>query len=336
MAEIETNPQLPFLRFSTDAFPEEHRCEAWAEMFLTEIPASENARRSFSATLEGYRLDQVAVASISSSPCSEARDRRQIARDDVDHYLIHLPTAGGYEIRVEDGREIAVATGDVCVLDSGKPFRMRSDTTMDLISVVLPRNVLNEHLGSSTNLHGVVLPADNARGVILATHLRTLKAVLPGLTVDEAGALARGTAALAAACLALNAGNREEAVPVLTSVLKTRAMHYIEAHLESADLTPERICRALNISRAHLYRAFQEQGGVAKYVLRCRLERAYTNLQNPAMAKRTVSSIAFECGFCSVTHFSRAFRAAFGISPSDAREISRSVGQKTTAWPFRD
>jgi AraC-like DNA-binding protein len=333
VAEIETNPQLPFLRFSTDAFPEEHRCEAWAEIFLTEIPPSAHARRSFSATLEGYRLDQVAMASISSSPCSETRDRRQIARDDVDHYLIHLHTAGGYEVRLEDGREITAGTGDVCVLDSGKPFKLESSTATVLISVVLPRNILNEHLGGSPNLHGVILPANSARGIILAAHLRTLNAMLPSLTVDEAGALARGTAALAAACLAPNAGNREEATPVLTSVLKSRAMQYIEAHLESADLTPERICQALKISRAHLYRAFQEQGGVARYILRCRLERAYATLRNPAMSRRTISSVAFECGFSSVTHFSRAFRAAFGISPSDARDTPRPA---SLASPFAD
>jgi AraC-like DNA-binding protein len=34
---------------------------------------------------------------------------------------------------------------------------------------------------------------------------------------------------------------------------------------------------------------------------------------------RSISQIAYQHGFVSNTHFSRAFRSAFGCSPSDAR-----------------
>ena len=93
-----------------------------------------------------------------------------------------------------------------------------------------------------------------------------------------------------------------------------RAAAYIERNLTSQDLTPASVAEAVHVSRSVLYRLFSGSGGVNRYILRARLDRAWTSLADPAHPRR-VSEVAFESGFLSEAHFCRAFRRAFGITP---------------------
>jgi AraC-like DNA-binding protein len=70
------------------------------------------------------------------------------------------------------------------------------------------------------------------------------------------------------------------------------------------------------MSRSHLYRLFEDAGGVARYIQRRRLHEAHAILSHPATTK-PISLIAEE--LCFPTSFSRAFKREFGCSPSEAR-----------------
>ena len=55
-----------------------------------------------------------------------------------------------------------------------------------------------------------------------------------------------------------------------------------------------------------------------------RLLRARQVLANPT-DPRTISAIAYDCGFTNVAHFARAFREAFGVTASQVRNgVDRS------------
>ena len=50
-----------------------------------------------------------------------------------------------------------------------------------------------------------------------------------------------------------------------------------------------------------------------------RLERCRADLRDPRLAGLSILEIATRWGFVSPAHFSRTFRAAYGVSPRDAR-----------------
>lgn len=97
-----------------------------------------------------------------------------------------------------------------------------------------------------------------------------------------------------------------------------RAAAFIEHNLTSHDLTPEAVAKAANVSRSTLYRLFKSNGGVRHYILQRRLSMASQRLGDPAEF-RHVGELAFELGFVSEAHFSRAFRQAFGAPPGAFR-----------------
>jgi len=89
----------------------------------------------------------------------------------------------------------------------------------------------------------------------------------------------------------------------------------VEDHLGDPDFGTTELARALGYSRSGLYRKLEEVGEAspAQILQRMRLDRAAQLL---AEGTGSVSRIGFQCGFRTVSHFSRAFKAQFGVSPS--------------------
>lgn len=98
-----------------------------------------------------------------------------------------------------------------------------------------------------------------------------------------------------------------------------RVLDYIDAHLDDV-LAAERLAQVANFSKFHFHRQFAEfvGTGVARYILLLRLRRAsYRLVFEPATR---VIDIALEAGFENPESFTRAFRNAFGQSPSAFRK----------------
>ncbi|MFB6784621.1 helix-turn-helix domain-containing protein, partial [Streptomyces sp. NPDC056352] len=85
--------------------------------------------------------------------------------------------------------------------------------------------------------------------------------------------------------------------------------------------SPGAIAAAHNISLRSLHRLFQDQDlTVAGWIRARRLERCRRDLADPLLHSRPVRAIAACWGFTDpTTHFSRAFRAAYGMPPGDYR-----------------
>ncbi len=98
-----------------------------------------------------------------------------------------------------------------------------------------------------------------------------------------------------------------------------RVFEYIEQHLDEA-LSVEQLSRVANFSKFHFHRQFSEYAGinVTRYVQLMRLRRASYRLAFDTA--RRVIDIALEAGFENPESFARAFKNAFGQTPSQFRK----------------
>jgi AraC-like DNA-binding protein len=130
--------------------------------------------------------------------------------------------------------------------------------------------------------------------------------------VSEAEAAVEGILALTTACararLADHEGDR------LTSRRKA-ALDYIDAYFSSAQLGPDEIADAANVSRASLYRLLSAEGGIRAVLSRRRLDEALRLMMADHKDERSLKDIAMRCGFGGTSQFTRAFRARFGAPP---------------------
>jgi AraC-like DNA-binding protein len=105
--------------------------------------------------------------------------------------------------------------------------------------------------------------------------------------------------------------------------LLTQIRAYVRQHLRQPDLRPATIATAHNISLRHLYRlCAQAEFGLEQWIISQRLEGAREELALPSSRHRSIAMIARRWGFSDPTHFSHRFRAAFGVSPRDWRQIA--------------
>ncbi|MCP4677758.1 MAG: AraC family transcriptional regulator [Deltaproteobacteria bacterium] len=98
-----------------------------------------------------------------------------------------------------------------------------------------------------------------------------------------------------------------------------RVIDYIEANLDG-DLSLEKLAKIASFSRFHFHRIFGAMVGetLNHFIGRVRVEKAASQLvSNPA---KSITEIALDYGFSSSATFSRAFKEAFSVSPSEWRE----------------
>ncbi len=86
------------------------------------------------------------------------------------------------------------------------------------------------------------------------------------------------------------------------------------------ELSLSAIARAVHSSPFHLARVFRAHSGLSLHQYRHRL-RLREALRRLAEGETDLSALALELGFSSHSHLSAAFRAAFGLSPSQARNL---------------
>jgi len=108
-----------------------------------------------------------------------------------------------------------------------------------------------------------------------------------------------------------------EILPLDPRVQKTMA--YIRNHLDELD-SLEPLAEMLAISPRYLRRLFEQQAGMS--IQRFRLWVKLRTALDRIAAGLNLTDAAHEAGFTDSAHFSRTFRAMFGIAPSDLlREI---------------
>lgn len=298
--------------------------ETWSEVVGTvfDVDIDRTAIGDFRFGFEGWNLGQVVLGACHSHGHGFRRDATTIARSGVDHFLVQLYTEGNY-VGAAGGHEIEVRAGDICVFDLSRPA---STATSDFanINLVVPRSALAPLLASPEAMHGLVLRGDTPRGSMLSGQMRELHRQMPRLGGDEAKLLIDATFHLAAACLGPSADGRAAARRAIETTTLGAVKAHIARRLGDPDLGPDRICRDLGLSRSALYRLFDPLGGVADYIRRKRMARCWEELSSPRGRGSRVSEIAYRWGFTNEASFSRAFRQAFGVSPSELRAASEA------------
>jgi AraC-like DNA-binding protein len=249
------------------------------------------------------------------------REQAQIRRSDPERYTIDVQAHGRGMIE-QDGRQALLAPGDFALVSTSRMMRLafRSART---VAVTFPRALVPLRQDEVSRLTGVRIRGDRGIGALLSS----LACQLPA-HVDDAGPTERarlGTAVvdLVTAALATRLDRAQDLPPEgRQRVLLQQIIAFIEARLGDPALSPAGVAAAHYISVRYLYKLFEsEQATVADWIRRRRLERCRSDLLDPARRHTPVAVIAERWGFRGAAHFSRAFRAAYGLPPAEYRAI---------------
>jgi AraC-like DNA-binding protein len=278
----------------------------------------------FRGRVNAVDLPGTRVATFSFSPLSARRGPAQIRRHDPENYFLFLVRGG--TIQLEQSRNVACLTpGCMAVFDTSHPLVAdfpREDGRRHRVTLMqLPRTSLPLPFDKMDQLLSRSLVARSPAGVLLGHFLSGFQdsAAHGGLAeLHRMGSIGVDLAAAFFAGL-LDVG---DALPVETreQVLLVRVNAFIERNLGDPELRPAAIAAYHHISVRTLHQLFRTHPEtVSATIRRRRLERCRTDLVDPRLRHRTIGDTALRWGFRHPADFSRAFRAAYGTSPSDFR-----------------
>ncbi|RQS68456.1 helix-turn-helix domain-containing protein [Burkholderia sp. Bp8963] len=309
----------PEIIISTDAVEPCLRNDFWREVtspIFDTTPVDGTTNTPLFGTIRSRPVGGLLIGTVSFNAQRYRRDRRVIAQGGLDHHLIQILTAG--TMRGTFGRRSVTAEpGDICIMDFTQTFESRADTGARM-TMAVPRKDLENALGRR-NLHGAVLKAGAPMTQLLVDFLQGLRAVSARLSASEAFAAQDAMVSLLAAGLTGQDITGHVTPSALNDALRERVIEFIDANLTCPELGPGLLMRRFRISRAHLYRAFADDGGVGTLIRNKRLDAAYLALTHQHGRERSITEIATDCGFSSSAQFLRAFRSHFGLTPSDAK-----------------
>jgi len=228
----------------------------------------------------------------------------------------------GRTAKCQGERHHTFAPGEVGLTDLSAPFQCR--TAEDFTSMwfrfsyaelCLPPEVIKSAAG-----HLATSPLYE----LFRTHLLDLYGLLgEDVAASAAESLGAATLELARAVIATVGQGDLTRSDAANEALVTRIEAFIQQHLADPALSPEGIASAHYISVRQLYKLWSDRElSLAEWIMRGRLEGARHDIAKDG--SRGIAVVARRWGFADLTHFSRRFRAAYGLSPRDWRQHARS------------
>lgn len=318
------------LAFATGEVEPPEQLAAWRDLVnrvflpLAITPLRAGSRPGeFDGSVTGSDWGGVRVWRVRASPMSAVRAQHHIKSSASDDYLLALHVSGTAHA-AQDGRQVTLGPGDFALFDSTRPYSIEFSGagTFEHLIYQVPRASLDarRQIANATALR---VRAASSAGQLVSPYLRTLArpASAPGHAPAQ-GFIDAGLDLAVSALLTVAGfhGHLDSRRRSLAGELKRYAL----AHLGDASLTPEAVARASYISVRQLHRFFAGEGvSFSAWVREERLRRCRDDLADQHLSHRAVSEIATRWGFGSAAHFTRAFHARYGITPTGLRRASR-------------
>ncbi|MEU1513782.1 helix-turn-helix domain-containing protein [Streptomyces sp. NPDC005811] len=329
--------------FRTGDVPSSDRFDHWRDMVgrmrsPSDITSAHAA--DFWARSRVMELGSVTVWPTSFLPTRYRRSPRLVRESDPELYHLTLLIDGGLALD-HAGRTASFGPRDLHLTDSSLPYDLRPYGTRSAdgtrpcavrgVGVDLPKALLPLPPHRMRELLGRGLPGREGFGALLADFLVGLERQADTLPPSDAPRLGGVVLDLFSAWCAQLLDTEPDLTPESRQqVLARHIQAFIRQNLHDPDLTPPVIAAAHHISLSYLHRIFpqQTQGEtVAAWIRGRRLEGAARDLANPSAHTLPIHAVAARWGISRASDFTRAFRAAYGLSPKEYRHRALTRGQ---------
>jgi AraC-like DNA-binding protein len=267
-----------------------------------------------------YELCGIKITRTTSDPTIVMRTARDVAEQDPELFTL-VVSLRGHTVGSQGDRANTSGPGDITIWDSSEPYMSKALEPTAVLTFALPKAMLRRDAPRLATQTAICLDGASSRARLVRPYLCRL---VKGLEADEVRpdelSLAEGVLSLVRSLYAPTT----DLLPGADLLLQVKS--YIEESLGDPRLDADRIARAHFISRRYLYRLFEaEHMGVREWIRLRRLQQCAKDLTDPARGHEGIFGIALRWGFTNPAHFSRCFRATYGVAPRDYRDAAAAV-----------
>nr|WP_229887282.1 helix-turn-helix domain-containing protein [Streptomyces olivaceoviridis] len=315
------------LVLTTDTVPDQEKVAYWNDAVsraLVPVTVAPRDGRRFDGRIASDCLGYLRVSRMEADAGRVSRTPALIERSPEALVAVGLLVSGSATF-IQDGRRAEMAGGDLVFYDTARPFSFTYPERFATHVFQLPRHVLGVADGDIRRVTGTAIDTAHGLGAVLRPFLATLADAAPSYPAAVGHRLAGHVVDLFAT-LITDQALRDPDDGRDHLVLSVRA--HIDRKLGDPSLSPESIARAHHISVRYLHRLFEGEGiTVSRLIQQRRLEACGRELARRGRVTPTVSAVARRWGFVNPAHFSRAFRAAYGLSPREWRTLHLERGE---------
>jgi AraC family transcriptional regulator, positive regulator of tynA and feaB len=286
-------------------------CKVYVTLAPERVP-----QLAFHGTVTDHPFHEIGISTITSVRQTIARTRSDIGRDTDAYCFLNLQVDGRCSTS-QSRRSVVTLPGSFTIVDSSEPFLL--DYGCDAWtqhSFKIPKHIFDAHVGQDL----VARAAGNATpvGRIVVDFLSTV-ASNPQSFHHSALDMTKTILDLVAMSLRASAPDPgKEPIRSFRSPLRHAVLRHLELNFADPNITPAKVAAHFGISPRYLHKLLQERGETfGQIILNRRLERCALELGKGTCL--TISEVAFRYGFNDMSHFSRAFRRRFGVTPRDYR-----------------
>ena len=276
------------------------------------------------ADVDGFRgrmrsrvLDRMSIVEVTATSHEVHRTPALIAQAHERYFKLNLQLEGT-GLLIQDNREAVLQPGDLAIYDTNRPYTLTFEEQARIMVVMFPCDALSLPTDYVGQLAAVRMGATGLSGIV-GQFIRQLSENLDVLNGPSGSRLATNALDLVSTMLHAEMDMTPDRMKP-QALLAVSVREYIDANLSDPLLSPASIAAAHFISTRHLHNVFHESGTtVASFIRSQRLDGARRDLRDPLHAGKSVGTVAARWGFLDAAHFSRTFRDAFGVPPSDWR-----------------
>ncbi|GHE72645.1 AraC-like ligand-binding domain-containing protein [Streptomyces spiralis] len=309
---------------TTASVPDRDKVTYWNDaVSRTLVPMTVAPRGDgpFDGRIATDRLGYLQVSTMEADAERVSRTPALIARSSEALVAVGVQVSGTATF-IQDGRRAEVGEGDLVVYDTTRPYSFDYPQRFATHVFQLPRRTLGVADSDIRQVTGSAISTGGGLGAMLLPFLATLASSANGYPPAVADRLAGNVVDLFATLIAERAHPDGTDSDTARSHLLLRVRDHINRNLGDPDLSPESIARTHRISVRYLHRLFEGEGiTVSRLIQQRRLEECGRELARRGRTVPTVSAVAQRWGFVNPAHFSRAFRAAYGVSPREWRNL---------------
>jgi len=308
-------------RLTTDTLAEKDRLPFWQDVVcatFVELDCDRMGQEDFFGALSSRVMGNIQFTEVRSSSQLVSRTRRRIAGSDLDYFLLSLQTFGEGVV-TQDGRSARLQPGDFALYDTTRPYDLRFDNGFRQLVLRLPRDIVEGRLADAQRCTALRISGNVGAGRLASMFIRQMHDEIEDIDPVSVPRLHASTVDLLATALAEQAGIADSGNESHV-LLRRRVCAFIDDHLADPRLNCEMIADAHRISQRYLRKIFEASAmSVSEWIWARRLDQAKRDLADPLLAHVAVTGIGYDVGFKDAAHFSRAFKAKFGMTPREYR-----------------
>jgi AraC-like DNA-binding protein len=301
--------------WSTDTIPERERFPIWREIICNTLfsISPEAPSERFSARVRVRSSGSLRFAICQSTSYEIIRTQRDVNRAPADYYTVYLQLQGRTLINQCD-ESAALDCNDIVLSDCRRPYSAALSNDGLRAVAILPRPMVNSRAPWLGDRPLNKIPPNSQYLDLARRHMVQLMS--DKLGDGETDLLTENL------CNLLALASSPDIPPSrLRTELQTAAMlAFCRQNLHRPELTPQLVADHFNISLRTLHGRFEKLGTTfGRWLLEARLDSCSRTLKD-SRQHRYVSELAYNCGFNDLSHFNKAFRARFEMSPTEWRD----------------